>query len=167
MPAMRIQVSVFAVFSCTAVPSPSIRLRLAGRFLLGVEYSINALGQYAADAGYFSQVVHTGGGNALQSTEVTQQIPAPLGTEPRNVLEHGAPARFRTLRPVAGDGETVRLVADVLYEQQRRRAGREGAWIGLLLHPELLAARPPRPALGHRHHLQELQIQIGQDLQRL
>src|SRR6056297_4229127 len=160
MPAMRIQVSVFAVFSCTAVPSPSIRLRLAGRFLLGVEYSINALGQNAADAGYFGQIVHARRRHALQSAEVAQKVPAPLRPEPRDILQHRAPAGFRAACPVAGDGETVRLVADVLYEQQRRRAGREAAWVSLLLHPELLAARSARPALGDRHHLQALEIQI-------
>ena len=69
------------------------------------------------------------------------------GPDGRDLLEARGGARLAAARAMAGDGEAVRLVADLLDEVQRRMVGRQAPRLLLAREEELLHARAcaPRP----------------------
>jgi len=83
------------------------------------------LSQFAADAGHTTQIFDARIRNTLQSAEMPQQFAATFGTDARDTFQRRFAAFFVAARGVTGDGEAVRLVADVLDQMQRRRIARQ------------------------------------------
>src|SRR6187549_3739289 len=83
-----------------------------------VQLLVDALGERAADALHLGQVVHARGQHALKAAEMLEQ-PLPAARSHRgDLLEARGGARLAAARAVSRDGETVRLVADLLDEMQ-------------------------------------------------
>ncbi len=56
----------------------------------------------------------------LQSTELFHQLLAPFGAKPGYALQHRGVTHTCAPLAVAGDGKSVRFVADLLYQVQGR-----------------------------------------------
>ncbi len=69
---------------------------------------------------YFYQVIDTRTFYALQSTELPQQFATFFRAQARNLLKPRCRACFGTPLPMSRNGESVRLVANLLDQQQRR-----------------------------------------------
>src|SRR5690554_7843831 len=81
---------------------------------------MNRLGQGVADAGHPGQLLAAGLPDALQAAEEAQQLPAALGAHAGDALQGGGAPNLVAASTVAGDGEAVSLVADMLDQVQRR-----------------------------------------------
>ena len=79
-----------------------------------MEVIIKAPGQRCADSGHLLEVRNTRAHHALQSSEVLQQLATLRGPQAWHYLEHGLVVATGALAPMAGDGETVCLVANPL-----------------------------------------------------
>ena len=81
-----------------------------------MEVIIKASRQGCPDSGHLLEVRDPGAHHPLQSPKVLQQLP-PLGrSQTRYNFEYRFIVAPRALAPVAGDGESVSLVADALHE---------------------------------------------------
>jgi hypothetical protein len=75
---------------------------------------VNDLGQPAGDSVGAAEIFHGRRHDAVKAAEMSQKTASPGRADARYVLQFRPPARLGASRPVAGDGETVRLVADFL-----------------------------------------------------
>src|SRR6185312_17490715 len=78
----------------------------------------------------------------------------------RDLLEARSGARLPAPGAMARDRETVRLVAHLLDEMERRVVGRKAPWLLLSGDEELLEARFPLRALGDTDHRDVMQAQV-------
>ncbi|MNV76374.1 hypothetical protein D3C71_1697210 [compost metagenome] len=85
-----------------------------------MQAGINRLGKLFTDAGCFGDFIDTGAVELLQAAEMFQQVAPALGPYPGHILQAGHPAGLAAAGAVAGDGETVGLVADLLDQVQGR-----------------------------------------------
>src|SRR5690349_11611274 len=74
---------------------------------------------------HFGEVLDRCTTHPLQAPKRPQQLPAPLRTQPGNLLEQRFATRSRPRGTVPGDREAVRFVPDALDEVQGRRVRRE------------------------------------------
>ncbi len=81
---------------------------------------INLFRQFAADAIHSGDIFYPCPGKPLQTTELFQQILAALLPDAGNVFQDRAGARLVATLAVACDGKPVRLIANMLYQMQRR-----------------------------------------------
>lgn len=112
---------------------------------------IDSLGQrlvHALDLGDFLDPRRL---QARQAAEMSQQVGAPARADPGDVLEPAAGARFLPPAAVAGDGEAMRFVADLL-DQLQALGGGAGAQLAAVGQQQALVARTAFLALGHAHH---------------
>src|SRR2546429_4438664 len=79
-----------------------------------VQVPVDALGERAADAVHFGDVVDRRRLYAAQAAEVLEQRLPALGADAGNLAQHGGGARLGAARAVTDDREAVRLVADRL-----------------------------------------------------
>src|SRR5689334_5000302 len=117
-----------------------------------MEFLVDPLGEctaYSLDAG---QVVDARGEDPLQPAEMLEQLLAARGPDGRDLLEARGGARLAAPRAVAGDRETVRLVAHLLDEVQRGAVGREAPGLVLAGKDQLFHAGLALHALGHADH---------------
>ncbi len=85
-----------------------------------MQAGINRLGKLFTDAGSFGDLVDAGAVELLQAAEMFQQVAAALGPDPGDVLQaRGAPG-LAAPGAMAGDGEAVGFIADLLDQVQGR-----------------------------------------------
>src|SRR5262249_36081510 len=106
--------------------------------LSGMELPEDLLGELAADALDLGEVLDARAHDALQAAEAGEKLLAPLRADSRDALERRRGAALRAPRAVPGDGEAVRLVADVLDQVQAWVVGSEPH--GAVADPQLLQA---------------------------
>ena len=82
---------------------------------------IDLLCQRQADPLDTGQILDTGPGQFLQSAELLEQPLPPLRTYSGNLLQYGTVASLRATLSVGGDGESMGLVPDLLYQVQGGR----------------------------------------------
>ena len=70
-----------------------------------------------------------------------EQFAAAFGSDARNVLQRRSAPGFSAASAMAGDGETMRFVAHLLDEVQRRRVGRQRELMRGVVQIESLQAR--------------------------
>src|SRR5215831_10567957 len=93
--------------------------------LSGMELPVDLLGELAADAFDLGEVLDARAHHPFQAPEPGQQLLAPLRAHAGDALERGGGAALGAPRAVPGDGEAVRLVADVLDQVQPGMIGRQ------------------------------------------
>jgi hypothetical protein len=81
---------------------------------------IKGPGQGRPDSAHRLEVGDPGAEHPLEPAEVAQQRAAFRGAETGYGFEHRLVEAAGALAPVAGDGEAVGLVAQALYQPQRR-----------------------------------------------
>src|SRR5690554_6748315 len=124
MKAIRARVRRFGIFigCCVSLPvgwcrgAPTFYPPWAGSSMQG---AMNRLGQGVADAGHPGQLLAAGLPDALQAAEEAQQLPAALGAHAEDALQGGGAPNLVAAGAVAGDGEAVSLVADMLDQVQQ------------------------------------------------
>src|SRR5262245_7875963 len=118
--AMRIHVRMFgtvqSIWRFRQTRSQSDRRRSGAR----VKVIINVSGERRTDTGDFLDVRHPGAHHLLQPPEVLEQGPALGGPQTRHRLQHRFVVPAGAFATVASDGETMRLVADSLYDARCR-----------------------------------------------
>ncbi len=75
-----------------------------------------------------------------------------LASDPGDALQRGGAARLGAPTPVTGDGEAVRLVADLLNQMQAGMILRQPQGFVAPRHDQLLQARLALLALRHADH---------------
>src|ERR1017187_1654385 len=90
-----------------------------------VQLLVNFFRQLAADALHLGQVVYARADYAFQAAEAGQQFAAPFGAYAADALQGRSQAGLAAARTMAGDGETMRLVADGLDQMQSRVVARK------------------------------------------
>src|SRR5574340_1291819 len=103
-----------------------------------MELPVNRLGKRFADSFHLAELFDTGLRHFTQPAEMRQQAAPPFIPYPADFLQAGCGARLAALGAVAGDGETMRLIADLLDQVQRR----------------VIAAQLPCRAVGENQLLQ-------------
>src|SRR5690606_19843899 len=96
--------------------SSVLRVRRPGGWLEPMQVSVDARREGGVDALHPRDLLLAGGLQAGQAAEMAQQRGAAARADARDVLQSAAGARLLPLGAVAGDGETVRLVAHLLDE---------------------------------------------------
>src|SRR3954465_14496412 len=86
---------------------------------------MNALGERAADACNLADLIDAGRDQALQPAEMCKQLLPPLGTDAVDALQNRGAARTPAPVAMAGDGEAMRLVANLLDQVQARMIRRK------------------------------------------
>jgi len=95
--------------------------RNSGDSLLTVQGGINRLGKLFTNAGSLGDLVEAGSAQFLKTAEMRKQFATALRADARNLLKRRGSTRFSSSGTVAGNGETVRLIAHLLDQVQRRR----------------------------------------------
>src|ERR1019366_1237962 len=85
---------------------------------------VNPAGDFLVDARCRLQVAEARHLHAAGRAEMVQQCSFAGRADPLNLVQFTLPDGLRTARPMRGDGETMRLVADALQEVQDRIARR-------------------------------------------
>src|SRR5471032_172247 len=131
-----------------------------------MELAVDFFRQGAGDAFDLLQVLDAGVDHAAQAAKARQQALAALGAYAFDLLQARGLARLGALGAHAGDGEAVRLVADLRHQHQRRR------FLAQLLrgpavdeHQRLQADAPPFP-FGDADDQADVQPQFGEHLAR-
>src|SRR5690554_1877394 len=88
--------------------------------LVAMQGSIYLFCQFFADAGRLGDLHGAGASQLLQAAEVFQQLSASFRTHPGDSFEGGGVSGLAAALAVAGNGEAVRLVANMLNQVQRR-----------------------------------------------
>ena len=81
---------------------------------------VYGFGEFSANTMHLYKIVNAGPIHTLQATKLTQQLSAPLRTETRNLLKLRCTACLRPLLTVTCDGETMRFIPNLLYQEQCR-----------------------------------------------
>jgi hypothetical protein len=81
---------------------------------------VNLFRQQSADALNAGEILDAGLVHSVEPSEFTEQQTPSLWSKARHVLENGSPAAFPAPLPVAGYGETMRFVTDLLNQPKRR-----------------------------------------------
>ena len=76
----------------------------------------NPLRQRLTDSGDTCKLLHPGLSYTLDSAEVSQQGASSAGTHTRNVFKDGMDDRFLPAPPMTCNGETMRLIPDLLRQ---------------------------------------------------
>src|SRR3982751_5435766 len=121
---------------------------------------VDALGEGPADPFDAGEVVNAGSKYPLQSTEMIKEPLAPPRAHRRDFLQARGRARLAAARAMAGDGEAVRLVADLLDEVQRRVIGRQALGLFLARDEGPFHAGLAPDAFGHADHAAVVQAEI-------
>src|SRR5690606_10462334 len=82
----------------------------------------DAFGQGSVHAFHAGDLLDAGGLEPAESAEVAQQVGAAARADAGDVLQPAGVARLLAPTAMAGDGEPVRLVADLLHQLQCGRA---------------------------------------------
>src|SRR5262245_4726000 len=109
---------------------------------------VDLFGEGATDALDLREVVHACREQAAQAAEALEQLLAPLGAHAGDALERRARAGFAAARPMALDGEPVRLVADLLDKMKRGVIPGKLQRLAAARHQQLLEAGFALLALG-------------------
>ena len=112
---------------------------------------MDPLRQFAADAVHPGDVLDPGPGQAAHAPERLQQLLPPLGADPADLLQDRGGAGLGPALAVAGDGEAMGLVADLLDQVHGRRVGRQYNGRPLPQQPKLLGTRAPVRPLRDAH----------------
>src|SRR5882762_246219 len=117
--------------------------------LSGMEFPVDLFRELSTDPLDLRQVLDARPHDALQPAETREQLLAAFGADPGYALQRRGRAPLGASRPVPGDGETVRLVANPLDQVQSGvvRGKRHHA----LAHPQLLEAGLSFRALCDAH----------------
>ena len=83
-----------------------------------VQIIVYVFRQLAADPANPDQVIDARVDDALQTAELSQQLPAPFGSETGNVFEARCATCLCASRPMPGNREAMRLVANLLDQVQ-------------------------------------------------
>ena len=81
---------------------------------------VDSLSKYPADSVYFDEVVDSGTMNTLQSPKLSQQFPAAFWSQSWNLLQAGCFSCLGASLPMSGNGKAMRLVPDLLDQEQCR-----------------------------------------------
>ena len=86
---------------------------------------MNLLGHLAADAGYFSKLLHACRQHPGNAAKTGDEGLAPSRPDTGQTFQRRRLARLTALGAMAGDGETVRLITHFLDQVQSRMVGRQ------------------------------------------
>ena len=86
-----------------------------------MECLVNLLRQLAADPFYGSYIFHPCPCHTLQAAKLREQALTTFWTYARNTLQRGTTTALVPALAVTGNGKSVRLVPDLLYQVQCRR----------------------------------------------
>src|SRR6266705_3200439 len=114
--------------------------------LSGMELLVDFFRELAADPLDLRQVLYARAHDALQAAETREQLLAAFGADPRNALQRRSGAPLGASRPVPGDGEAVRFIANPLDQMQPGVVG--GKRHHALADPQLLEPGLSLRALG-------------------
>src|SRR2546427_2122366 len=117
--------------------------------LSGMELLVDFFRELATDPLDLRQVLDARAHDALQAAEPREQLLAAFGADPGNALQRRSGAPLGASRPVPGDGEAMRLVANPLDQVQSGVIGRKRQ--RTLADPQLFEPRLPLRALGNAH----------------
>ena len=81
--------------------------------------------KFSANALNLHQIIDPGARNSLKTTKLAQELPAFLGPQAWDLFEFRRSARFRTALSMAGNRKAMRLVTNLLDQEQRRGIGRQ------------------------------------------
>ena len=81
---------------------------------------VYGFGHLPADAVDVGELRFAGAEQLLAAAEMPQQFPPPCRADARNAFQERGLAGFRALAAMAGDGESMRFVAHLLHQVQRR-----------------------------------------------
>src|SRR2546425_11944164 len=93
--------------------------------LSGMELLVDFFRELATDPLDLRQVLYARAHDALQAAEAREQPLAAFGADPRNALQRRSGAPLGASRPVPGDGEAVRFIANPLDQEIGRASCRE------------------------------------------
>src|SRR2546430_1221861 len=117
--------------------------------LSGMELPVDLFRELSADPLDLREVLHARAYDALQPAEAREQLLAAFCADPGYALQRGGGAPLGASRPVPGDGETVRLVANPLDQMQAGMIGGERRHA--FADPQLLEAGLSLRAFGDAH----------------
>src|SRR5437660_7377317 len=132
--------------------------------LSGMELPVDLFRKLAADPLYLRQVLDARAHDALQPAETREQLLAAFGADPGYALQRRGGAPLGATRPVPGNGEPVRLVANPLDQMQSGvvRSKRHH----VLADPQLLEAGLSLRALGDAHERNVGETDFGKRFSR-
>jgi hypothetical protein len=84
-----------------------------------MESVINSPRQFDADAVHLGKILNAGLRQLLQTAELSEQRLPTLGADTGDVVESGNRAGLGPALAMAGDGETMRFITDLLDQMQR------------------------------------------------
>src|SRR4051794_4456742 len=125
---------------------------------------MNALGERSAHAGHLADLVDTGRDQALQPAEMRQQLLPPLGADAVDALQNRRAARTTAPVAMAGDGEAMRLVTNLLDQMESGMIGGETQRLLATGDDQLLEARLALFTLGNADDGDRSQAQFLQPL---
>src|SRR3989442_15680080 len=93
--------------------------------LSGMELLVDFFRELSTDPLDLRQVLYARAHDTLQAAEAREQLLAAFGADPRNALQRRSDAPLGASRPVPGDGEAVRFIANPLDQVQSGVIGRK------------------------------------------
>src|SRR6476619_5692052 len=118
-----------------------------------MEMIIKGARQRCPDSADRLQVDDPGPHESLHAAEVAQQRAPLRRTEPRDGFQHGFVVPPRAPLAMSADGEAMRLVANALYDAQRRRVRARRDRRRLAMHEQALLPRLAIRSLRHAYQL--------------
>ena len=84
--------------------------------MIQVEFIVYRFSKLAANPAHFYEVINAGSDNALQTTELSQELAPLLGAQTTYLLQRRCLPGFRAALPVAGDRKPMSLIANLLNQ---------------------------------------------------
>src|SRR5713101_7798624 len=132
--------------------------------LSGMELLVDFFRELATDPLDLRQVLYARAHDALQAAEPHEQLLAAFGADPRNALQRRSGAPLGASRPVPGDGEAVRFIANPLDQMQPGVVG--GKRHHALADPQLLEPGLSLRALGDAYERNVGEADLGERFSR-
>src|SRR3990167_8972653 len=132
-----------------------------------VQGGINVFGNFLADSGNPCNFRLAGPGKPLQTAEMAEKFAPAFGADTWNVLQHRRGSLLLPPRTMAGDSETVSLVANMLDQMQRRGIPLQPKPGARIFQKQGFQARVAGFTVGDAENLHTLDLQVRQHLPRL
>src|SRR5438552_8897606 len=132
--------------------------------LSGMELLVDFFRELSTDPLDLRQVLYARAHAALQAAEPREQLLAAFGADPRNALQRRSGAPLGASRPVPGDGEAVRFIANPLDQMQSGVVG--GKRHHALADPQLLEPGLSLRALGDAYERNVGESDLGERFSR-
>lgn len=81
---------------------------------------MDLFGKFHTDTGYLGEFLYAGAAHTTDTTKLFEKPLTTLRAKAGDAFQGGVGAAFFAFLPMASDGETVRLVSNLLDQMQRR-----------------------------------------------